>query len=78
MKRNAHRLVSKQGHTYELDRASCTKNHKFKQMYDCIKDALIKYGLSKALDVPIFMVKDGNKVSENDEARLVINIISNI
>ena len=78
MKQNSHRLVRKRGHKYELDRDTWNKNQNFKQIYDCIEDALMEYNFSKALDVPIFMVKDGNKVSENDEARLVINIISNI
>ena len=63
MKQNAHRLVSKRGRKYEIYRATWNKHQNFKQIYDCIEDALIKSGLAKALDVPIFMDKDGNKVS---------------
>ena len=63
MKQNAHRLVNKQGYKYEHDRATCNKNQNFKQMYECIEDALNKYGLAKALYVPILMDKDGNEVS---------------
>ena len=63
MKRNAYRLVNKRGHKYELYRSTWTKHQNCKQMYDCIEDALNKYGLAKALYVPILMNKDENEVS---------------
>ena len=47
-------------------------------MYDFIEDYMIKSGLSEALDVSIFMDKDGNEVSENDEARLGMKIFTHI
>ena len=49
MKRDFYRLVSKQGHKYELDRSTWTKYQNFKWVVDCIEDALIKSGLEKAL-----------------------------
>ena len=75
---NAHILVRKLGHKYELEICTWTKHHNFKQMYDCIKDALIKSVLEEALDVPIFMVNDVNEVSENDKARLGMEVCTHI
>ena len=78
MKRNSYRLVNNRGHKYELERATCTKHQNFNQMYDCIEDALIKLGLSKALNVPIFMDNAVNEVSENDKARLGMKVFTHI
>ena len=48
MSRNKHRLVSKGGHKYELDRSSWTKYQTFKKMYDCIADSMIEAGVAEA------------------------------
>lgn len=41
MRRNGHRIISKQGQKYELYRASWFTYHNFGQMYDSIGDKMV-------------------------------------
>lgn len=53
MKRWGHLLSSTKAQKFELDRSKWTQYSNFKQMYDCIEDALITCGLAEKLEEPV-------------------------
>jgi hypothetical protein len=74
MHRNEDKLVSKRGHKYELDRASWTKYQIFKQMYDCVADALIEAGLAILMQIPVWMDREGNEVSADNDKKFGMKV----
>ena len=68
MKRYAHRLQSKRGKKYELERASWSTYLNFVEMYDAIEDQLIKAGVATRLPSPQAMDRSGKAVDDSKDA----------
>ena len=66
MKRNQHRIVSKRGQKYELDRQNWTTYANFAVMYKHCALEMEHAGVSKRLDEPIWMIRDGVECTAND------------
>ena len=52
-KRNDHRIVSKRGQNYEMDRDNCTTYHNFSNMYDHSIEKMRDDGVAEKLDSPV-------------------------
>ena len=66
MKRNRHRIVSKRGQKYELDRQNWTTYANFADMYNHCAIEMEHAGVAKRLDKPIWMTKDGVECNVDD------------
>ena len=66
MKRNKHRLVSKRGQKYSLDRQNWTTYHNFLHMYEHTYDEMVSAGVAESLTEPIWMDENGNECQEKD------------
>ena len=65
LKRNKHKIRSKKGKRYDLDRSNWTTYLNFKDMYDNIEDILVNESkIAEYLPESVWMDKDGNEVSE--------------
>ena len=65
LKRNQHKIRSKKGKRYDLDRSNWTTYLNFKDMYDNIDDILVNESkIAEYLPEPVWMDKEGNEVSE--------------
>ena len=66
MKRNKHRLVSKRGQKYSLDRQNWTTYHNFLHMYEHTYDEMVSAGVAECLTEPMWMDENGNECDEKD------------
>ena len=66
MKRHNHRLVSRRGQKYELDRQKWTTYSNFNDMYRHIIDEMVSAGVAKELDEPVWMDREGNVVGKSN------------
>ena len=66
MKRNRHRIVSKRGQKYELDRQNWTTYANFADMYNHCAIEMEHAGVAKRLDKLIWMTKDGVECNVDD------------
>ena len=65
LKRNEHKLRSKKGKKYDLDRSNWTTYLNFADMYDHIEEVLVHESkIAEYLPVPVWMDAEGNEVSE--------------
>ena len=78
MKRHADKLTSKRGHKYELDRSNWTTYQNFKQMYDNICDALLDCKIAVPFDQSVWMNKEGQSVSRDDNDRIGMKVTIDI
>ena len=60
-KRNAHRIVSKRGQKYEMDRDNWTTYRNFSNMYDHVIEEMCDAGVAEKLDSPVWMDRDGKE-----------------
>jgi hypothetical protein len=58
-----HKITSKKGRRYELDRSKWTRYKNFHNMYTCIEEEMVDAGVAVELDVPVYMDHVGNLVS---------------
>ena len=65
-KRHAHRIVSKRGHKFELDRSNLTTYANFEQMHDNIATEMIEDGIVVELEEPACKDRNGNTCSKED------------
>ena len=63
-KRWAHKLVTKKGRRFELDRSNWTKYSNFAAMYDNIASEMVAAGVAKELPTPVWMNEKGEVVSD--------------
>ena len=68
LKRNSHRIVSKRGQKYELDRQNWTTYANFVNMYDQCIDQMVRVGVAKKRDKAVWMDKSGNVVRDESHA----------
>ena len=66
MKRNEHKIVSKKGLKYEIDRASWSTYANFKQMYNGVIAEFVDAGVAKERELLVWMNRFGNEVEEKD------------
>ena len=66
MKRNRHRIVSKRGQKYELDRQNWTTYANFADMYNHCALEMEHAGVAKRLEEPIWMTRDGVQCTVDD------------
>jgi hypothetical protein len=67
LKRNQHKLRSKKGKKYDLDRSNWTTYLNFNDMYDHIESILVHESkIAEYLPEPVWMDKEGNEVSEEN------------
>ena len=78
MKRHADKLTSKRGHKYELDRSNWTTYQNFKQMYNNICDALLDCKIAVLFDQSVWMNKEGQSVSRDDNDRIGMKVTIDI
>ena len=64
MKRHGHKVVSKRGAKYALNRAEWSTYHNFDDMYRHIYEEMELSGVAKRRDEPVWMDRDGNIVEE--------------
>ena len=60
-KRNAHRIVSKRGQKYEMDRDNWTTYRNFSNMSDNVIEEMCDAGVAEKLDSPVWMDRDGKE-----------------
>jgi hypothetical protein len=60
LRKYQHRIVSKKGRRYELDRSKWTRYKNFKEMYDNVEEEMIAAGIAEQLDTPQYMDRNGN------------------
>ena len=58
--RQSHRIVTKRGQKFELDRQNWCTYSNFKMMYDNVGDYLIEAGVAELVDDPSYQDRDGN------------------
>jgi hypothetical protein len=58
-----HRIVSKKGRRFELDRSKWTRYKNFKDMYENVEEEMISAGIAERLNTPIYMDAKGNCAS---------------
>ena len=68
LKRNTHRIVSKRGQKYELDRQNWTMYANFVNMYDQCIDQMVRAGVARKRDQAVWMDKNGKVVSDESLA----------
>ena len=73
MQRNGHKLVSKRGQKYELDRAAWSTYHNFGQMYDQVGEEMIDAKVARKID-QTWMDIAGNVVHEKDSFGCKVNM----
>jgi len=66
MKRNRHRIVSKRGQKYELDRQNWTTYANFADMYNHCSHEMEHAGVAKRLEEPTWMTRDGVQCTADD------------
>ena len=66
MKRHGHKIVSKRGAKYALNRAEWSTYRNFDDMYKHIYDEMELSGVAKRMDEPVWMDRTGNVVEEVD------------
>ena len=66
MKRNRHRIVSKRGQKYELDRQNWTTYANFADMYSHCSHEMEHAGVTKRLEKPIWMTREGIECTAYD------------
>ena len=66
MKRNKHRLVSKRGQKYSLDRQNWTTYHNFLHMYEHTYEEMVSAGVAECLTEPLWVDENGNECEEED------------
>ena len=66
MKRNKHRIISRRGQKYELDRHNWTTYKNFHNMYKHTYHEMVEAGVAQRLPTPVWMDMHGNEVSEGD------------
>ena len=59
LRRNAHRIVSKRGQKYKMDRDNWTTFRNFLNMYDNVIEEMCDAGVVEKLDSPVWMNRDG-------------------
>ena len=60
-KRNYHRIVSKRGQKYEMDRDNWTTYRNFSKMYNHVIEEMCNDGVAEKLDYQIWMNRDGEE-----------------
>jgi len=68
LKRNKHRLVSKKGQKYALDRKDWSTYRNMYKMYNEIYAEMTEAGVAVELEEPIWVDKDGNEVNQQSQA----------
>ena len=66
MKRNKHRLVSKRGQKYSLDKQNWTTYHNFLHMYEHTYEEMVSAGVAERLPEPVWMDRNGTPCEEDD------------
>ena len=66
MKRNQHRIVSKRGQKYELDRQNWTTYANFADMYKHCAVEMEHAGVAQRLEEPVWMTRDGVQCNVDD------------
>ena len=66
MKRNKHRLASKRGQKYSLDRQNWTMYHNFLHIYKHTFEEMVPAGVAECLTEPLWMDENGNECVEED------------
>ena len=56
-----HRIVSKRGQKYEMDRDNWITFHHFANMYDHVIEEMCDAGVARKLDSPLWMNRDGEE-----------------
>jgi hypothetical protein len=64
LRRHSHRIRTKKGRKFELDRSNWTKYRNFFRMYEDIEEELVEAGLAEKLSSPIWMDENGKEVEE--------------
>ena len=65
MKRNEHKIVSRRGAKYELNRQNWTTYKNFVNMYHHTIEEMVHCGVAKPLPVPVWMNKHGKECEES-------------
>ena len=65
-KRWTHRLTSKRGQKFALDRSSAATFSNFAKMYDDVYEAMVDCGVASKLQQPTYMDRDGNTITNMD------------
>lgn len=65
MKRNKHKIVSKRGQKYALDRQNWTTYANFLHMYQHSINEMVDAGVAKKLDAPKWMDRNGDECEES-------------
>ena len=66
LKRNSHKIVSKRGQKYELDRQNWTTYANFVDMYEQCIAQMVRAGVAKKRTTPVWMNRDGKECRESD------------
>ena len=66
MKRNGHRIVSRRGQKYELDRHNWTTYRNFRNIYEHTYLEMVEAGVAQRLPAPIWMDRHGKECTEKD------------
>jgi len=72
MNRNKHRLVSRRGQKYALDRQNWTTYGNFKNMYDHAIEEMVAAGVAEPLEKPTWQDRNGHPCSKESAHGCVV------